>query len=153
MTTRTFNYLLNLFYDDKFTSNYFWNNLKEEEMYWFYDKINKHPNKYFGGRMLTNNQQYVITEVFNLVLCKRDDCKIYHSKFQVKFCDNCINYGKYDIKYKKTKTDIFCGICISNVEKKTKHAVLKCNHCFHKECIRKWLTKKLTCPYCRENVV
>ena len=44
-----------------------------------------------------------------------------------------------------------CSICLENLSKDTM-VVLKCHHSFHKECIHKWLGKKLECPYCRRPV-
>ena len=40
-----------------------------------------------------------------------------------------------------------CSICLEPTNKETK---LSCGHCFHSECIEKWLDKNDTCPYCRE---
>lgn len=150
---RTFNELLKLFEEDKLTENYLYNNLTYEERWWFGEKIRKHPNKYFAGKQLSENQKHLVKEFFYMERCKRDDCEFYHSEVEVDFCNKCVNYeqSKY-LKYKKTKSnDLLCSICLVNVDKNTKHAVLKCNHCFHKECIRKWLTKNMNCPYCREN--
>ena len=53
-----------------------------------------------------------------------------------------------------------CPICLSNfagspndvedVDSSDKLVIkLKCNHCFHKECLREWLEKNQTCPVCR----
>ena len=53
-----------------------------------------------------------------------------------------------------------CPICLSNftgspnnpedIESSAKIVIkLRCNHCFHKECLREWLEKNQTCPLCR----
>ena len=41
-----------------------------------------------------------------------------------------------------------CAICLGTVESRN-IKTLKCNHCFHKECIDTWLKNHITCPYCR----
>lgn len=37
-----------------------------------------------------------------------------------------------------------CSICLDNNEKEK--YTTSCKHCFHKECIKKWLEKAPTCP-------
>ncbi len=44
-----------------------------------------------------------------------------------------------------------CSICLETI-KEDKHLKLKCHHSFHKECIGKWLTQKMECPYCRHEI-
>ena len=66
-------------------------------------------------------------------------------------CDKDIlnNDTKIDsVLYDKEIEDDVCPICYEeNTEKK-----LNCSHCFHEECIKKWLQSKNTCPYCRVDV-
>ena len=45
--------------------------------------------------------------------------------------------------------DSECCICLDKFEDGEKISTLKCNHCFHEECIDNWLQKNLTCPLCR----
>lgn len=150
---RTFNDLLNLFNEDKLTMNYLNYNLTKDESRHFYKKITDHPNKYFVGKQLSKNQKDLLKNFFYMVRCKRNDCEYYHSEFTIDSCNKCVNYEENQyLKYKKTRSnDLLCSICILDIEKNTKHAVLECNHFFHKECIRKWLTKKMNCPCCRRN--
>jgi len=45
-----------------------------------------------------------------------------------------------------------CSICleyIDNIDNIDKTWILRCNHVFHKECIKKWLVLSNTCPVCR----
>ena len=42
-----------------------------------------------------------------------------------------------------------CSICLNPVRKTRSVTELKCEHMFHKECLKKW--DKDTCPMCRDN--
>lgn len=43
-----------------------------------------------------------------------------------------------------------CNICLEEVKKEDSLVKLKCNHIYHKDCIKEWLTKQSTkCPNCR----
>lgn len=43
-----------------------------------------------------------------------------------------------------------CSICLENVNYGCR---LNCQHCFHSNCIKRWLIKTNTCPMCRSVVV
>jgi hypothetical protein len=43
-----------------------------------------------------------------------------------------------------------CSICLENVSYGCR---LNCQHCFHSNCIKRWLIKTNTCPMCRSVVV
>jgi hypothetical protein len=45
--------------------------------------------------------------------------------------------------------DIKCSICLQYIEKNKICKKLSCGHLFHCECIDKWLSDNITCPYCR----
>jgi len=47
------------------------------------------------------------------------------------------------------ESNIQCSICIDSVEK-DKFCYEKCNHVFHKKCLREWLKQNKTCPNCRK---
>jgi Ring finger domain len=42
-----------------------------------------------------------------------------------------------------------CPICLDEFTTEDKVARLKCTHCFHPTCIKKWRTMHTTCPICR----
>jgi len=44
-----------------------------------------------------------------------------------------------------------CSLCIEPFNSTQTNVVLQCNHKFHKECIKEWLEKELTCPNCRQS--
>jgi hypothetical protein len=43
-----------------------------------------------------------------------------------------------------------CSICFDELKDGT--YTLSCNHIYHKECIKTWLSNHTTCPLCRANV-
>lgn len=45
-----------------------------------------------------------------------------------------------------------CSICMDSVELDTEVTVLPCQHWFHFECIKSWLTEHDTCPHCRKPI-
>ncbi|XP_074323446.1 RING-H2 finger protein ATL66-like [Apium graveolens] len=51
---------------------------------------------------------------------------------------------------KKEKSVVECCICIGVFEEQDKVKVLPvCGHCFHSECVDKWLSTQSSCPICR----
>lgn len=59
--------------------------------------------------------------------------------------DNLTIYNKNDLEND-------CHICLDKLLNNC-NIILKCNHIFHKECLKEWLTKNSTkCPMCRLNV-
>ncbi|KAL9672420.1 hypothetical protein QQ045_028670 [Rhodiola kirilowii] len=46
-----------------------------------------------------------------------------------------------------------CCICLSLFEEDDKIKMLpECNHCFHSECVDRWLITQSTCPLCRSSL-
>lgn len=49
--------------------------------------------------------------------------------------------------------EIGCSICLEKFEEGDSARKLpSCGHCFHSECVDKWLTRNGSCPVCRECV-
>lgn len=54
--------------------------------------------------------------------------------------------------------NLFCSICLQNVESGARVCKLVCNHKYHKTCIFKWFSQCMTsnisvhCPMCRQNL-
>ncbi|RZC90693.1 hypothetical protein C5167_028525 [Papaver somniferum] len=47
-----------------------------------------------------------------------------------------------------------CSICLSILQDEEKVKVLPgCNHCYHLECVDKWLSTQSSCPLCRASLV
>lgn len=43
----------------------------------------------------------------------------------------------------------FCSICLD--DEKDSIVKLNCDHFFHKDCIKSWLRREMSCPICRSN--
>ena len=42
-----------------------------------------------------------------------------------------------------------CPICLDTIDSDKDCVTLKCNHKYHKKCIKIWFKQKQICPYCR----
>lgn len=45
-----------------------------------------------------------------------------------------------------------CSICLEEYKNNDKIKKLDCNHIFHSECVKIWLSNKTTCPICRTDL-
>ena len=64
-----------------------------------------------------------------------------------------LNRKNRKIKQKNKNKNMTCSICIDDSNQKD-IIYLKCNHCFHSKCLKKWFKEKislLNCPLCRKN--
>ena len=48
--------------------------------------------------------------------------------------------------------DTICAICRDGLRSGGQNKALECGHCFHKQCIDRWLPMKATCPTCSTSV-
>ncbi|WMV59737.1 hypothetical protein MTR67_053122 [Solanum verrucosum] len=46
-----------------------------------------------------------------------------------------------------------CAICLIEYNDEDTIGTLQCGHEFHVECIKKWLMRKKTCPFCRAQLL
>lgn len=46
-----------------------------------------------------------------------------------------------------------CAICFSAIEDGEKVGALLCDHIFHSECLKSWLTRRAVCPLCQRTDV
>lgn len=53
----------------------------------------------------------------------------------------------------KHQLDRKCTICQEEYESDDELGKLKCEHCFHFQCIKQWLVLKNFCPVCKQEVV
>lgn len=58
------------------------------------------------------------------------------------------------IKFRKYKSNgnSQCIICMEEFEKREKINLLPCQHIFHINCIKQWLLKQKTCPFCKKEI-
>lgn len=63
------------------------------------------------------------------------------------------DYDDYVLTPLNSLTDDVCSICQTQITDITDGAQLECGHCFHKECIKEWLTtRSVKCPTCNYDV-
>jgi hypothetical protein len=53
-------------------------------------------------------------------------------------------------KIKNIRNKNICCICLSTFSSGSDVKLLPCKHCFHEECIDKWINKCNSCPICRQ---
>jgi hypothetical protein len=58
------------------------------------------------------------------------------------------------VKYNKEKysENYQCIICMEEFEKNEKVKLLPCGHIFHDNCIKEWLMKQKSCPFCKSEI-
>ena len=44
-----------------------------------------------------------------------------------------------------------CSICLENDNQQEISKIEKCGHCFHTNCVQRWLVENNSCPICRSN--
>jgi hypothetical protein len=45
-----------------------------------------------------------------------------------------------------------CTICLDNIYPVELVAITECNHIFHRNCIKHWISDNLSCPLCRNSL-
>ena len=97
----------------------------------------------------------IIIEIVIFIILYSSNCSsnIDHGLSQSILDRNCrseIIDLTYDISDKEKEQFDFCSICLD--EKKESLVKLNCNHIYHKDCIKDWLRRELSCPICRCNI-
>lgn len=70
-------------------------------------------------------------------------------------CEKAITEGIYKFNKKpntRNTTKMKCMICLEHFSNKPVVFGKNCNHPTHEECLKKWLKKQNSCPYCRKHV-
>lgn len=63
-----------------------------------------------------------------------------------KFKSQLFNYhGSYEVGSE-------CPICLFPLEENDSVMVTPCHHCFHQECLERWMEQQLVCPVCRSEL-
>ena len=77
--------------------------------------------------------------------------KSLQEKYKIK-----INYNEYYEVRKfglKDNKKLHCIICLENYKYNDFIALMKCDHRYHYNCIKKWLNHNPNCPICRKDVI
>ena len=95
-------------------------------------------------------------------LCPNPDTMSYEQLLQLEDNLGSVNKGLSNeqidklplTKFKKKKfTENYqCIICMEEFEEKEKVKLLPCGHIFHDNCIKQWLLKQKTCPFCKDEI-
>lgn len=85
------------------------------------------------------------------VILKSLSIYIYKLYINTKIYNNCFKHSKW--KSELLLIDTNCTICMEDFQEKEHILLIKnCNHCFHKECLFKWIKDKnlnsVICPNC-----
>ena len=76
-----------------------------------------------------------------------EEGKITKAKFRIE------NIKTYD-KSKDILVDETCIVCLEHMDLKSNNLkITHCNHVFHNECLTNWFTKKMNCPFCRDELM
>lgn len=86
---------------------------------------------FFGYLFLKHEDNYYVSSVAKKILPIENELLIIHSSTKKKINDTC-------------------PICL---EKNNLDFVLNCGHCYHKNCISKWVIDNEKCPYCNQSVL
>lgn len=102
-------------------------------------------------------EQQIIDE-----LCPNPDSMTYEQLLQLEDNVGSVSKGLSsnqidklpNIKYRKEKNseNYQCIICMEEFEEKEKVKLLPCGHIFHNNCIKQWLLKQKTCPFCKSEI-
>ena len=57
-----------------------------------------------------------------------------------------------DIDETTKKEENVCTICLQELEEES-YEIKACGHCFHSTCIKAWISRSLSCPVCRKDIV
>jgi hypothetical protein len=119
------------------------NHYKKYENYEKEEKIDENELKYEKCNICHN-------KLFKPQVELECDCK-YHLSCYLAICiksDKCLSCSDKIFKIEDDYEE--CTICLENVIlRDKKHTITKCNHHFHKECLKDWKKIKNNCPCCR----
>ena len=132
------------------------------------DLLDQYNNDEFKDDILNNEdlqEELAIKAVDQQILdelCPNPDTMSYEQLLQLE--DNVGNVSKglssqqIDLlpvtKYKKKlySENFQCIICMEEFEEKEKVKLLPCGHIFHINCIKQWLLKQKSCPFCKSEI-
>lgn len=105
----------------------------------------------------TENNDFVTFDIeFEFI---QPQSSVHNDEENLDFFKDCKEINEKVNKSEKIKkNDIIlneiCFICMDNYKcLELKRTLPKCNHYFHKKCIDKWLTRKASCPICRDKLL
>ncbi|CAH8295567.1 unnamed protein product [Eruca vesicaria subsp. sativa] len=68
------------------------------------------------------------------------------------YFNNCTDLNDYDSEGRKIAAETDCPICLQDFGKNIITKLRCCDHSFHRSCILTWLSRKPSCPTCRDDI-
>jgi hypothetical protein len=137
------------YYNNYDSNNYDYNNYD-------YNKNNYNTNDY--SDLLISNQsndnEYNLGTTFTLFYI----CLGLFCGFKLFIKKQCFKEDFLKIINKDLKevliedSNLECSICLNKFSDNNKGYELKCEHIFHKDCIKEWMERSKTCPICRIDI-
>ena len=133
------------------------NDFEEQEMNNSFEDDILYDDKFQEQMAINAVDQQIIDELY-----PNPDSMSYEQLLQLE--DNMGNVNKglskkqFDklpfVKYDKNKysENYQCIICMEEFQKNEKVKLLPCGHIFHDNCIKEWLMKQKTCPFCKSEI-
>ena len=133
------------------------NDFEEQEMNNSFEDDILYDDKFQEQMAINAVDQQIIDELY-----PNPDSMSYEQLLQLE--DNMGNVNKglskkqFDklpfVKYDKNKysENYQCIICMEEYEKNENVKLLPCGHIFHDKCIKEWLMKQKSCPFCKSEI-
>ena len=128
-----------------------------EYQYTEYDQYNNGVKTHDSHEAHANNTNINDTENYLgyilLLFVGTIFCSYACSVLQYRIKDKCKEYRSLKEKIFTDNVDITCSICLEDFKKQDKYIEFKCEHIYHKECIKEWFKKQNNCPNCRKIII
>ena len=82
-----------------------------------------------------------LKEIYN----SKDEKNEENEEKQISESESVLSVGQYRMKE--------CIICAKHFKKNEKLGMLRCEHCFHINCIIIWFERKNECPICKKKTI
>lgn len=141
--------------------------LFEAERYFGVERFSQRPMLKFYLRIVSELSKAILYIVCFAVLCYGIALPLHmvrgvivHTRTTLKTLRNFHRYQKLVMTINKSLEDATeedlardrtCAICYEELTVRNSKK-LKCSHCFHVHCLRRWFEDNAICPYCRQNV-
>ena len=84
------------------------------------------------------------------------NCNIHKTGFipePVVYHDTIPNHEIPIITISDNKIKEPCSICLNDFKKGEKVYFLQCIHCFHSDCLKRWIKNQVYCPKCKLKII
>ena len=117
-----------------------------------FESLNYNDYKDFSkevGKYLNFTFEYLNDDKKKWMIINEKNCKNYSTYYEWMKSYNCeIQESEEQSRLDNLFNDE-CPICLDTFDDAENIKILNCNHAYHYDCIRYWLTTKKNCPVCR----